>query len=206
MQQDDVLVDVLTPRELLEFACRMRTPYDENTIKIVVDRIIRRLAITECANTQIGGWMKRGISGGERKRTSIGYELITEPSLLFLDEPTSGLDSSTARRIIEQLRKETMRGMTVMATIHQPAADVFFQFDRVIVLSEGHTIFNGPPAFVKDYFTRLGLQMSRFSNPADKLSNIASEPRATLKSDVTIDSLRETCADQLKEYSTMTDS
>ena len=60
----------------------------------------------------------RGISGGERKRTSIGYELITEPSLLLLDEPTSGLDSSTAKRIIEVLRKETKRGMTVMATIH----------------------------------------------------------------------------------------
>lgn len=118
VQQDDVLVDVLTPRELLEFACRMRTPYDESTIKLVVDRIIRRLGITECADTQIGGWMKRGISGGERKRVSIGYELITEPSLLFLDEPTSGLDSSTARRIIEMLRKETVRGMTVMATIH----------------------------------------------------------------------------------------
>ena len=62
--------------------------------------------------------MRRGISGGERKRTSIGYELITEPSLLLLDEPTSGLDASTARRIIEVLQKEARRGMTIMATIH----------------------------------------------------------------------------------------
>jgi len=61
---------------------------------------------------------KRAISGGERKRTSIGYELITAPSLLMLDEPTSGLDSSTALRIIEVLKKEAQRGMTVMATIH----------------------------------------------------------------------------------------
>ena len=107
VQQDDVLVDVLTPRELLEFACRMRTAYDETQIHKTVNNIIDRLGLGECSDTQIGGWMKRGISGGERKRTSIGYELITEPSLLLLDEPTSGLDSSTARRIVEMLRKET---------------------------------------------------------------------------------------------------
>lgn len=99
VQQDDILVDVLTPRELLEFACRMRTAYDEAQIHKTVNRIIARLGIDECSDTQVGGWMRRGISGGERKRTSIGYELITEPSLLLLDEPTSGLDSSTAKRI-----------------------------------------------------------------------------------------------------------
>jgi len=100
VQQDDILVDVLTPKELLEFACRMRTPYDDLEIRKVVDQIIRRLGLSQCADQQIGGWLKRGISGGERKRVSIGYELITEPSLLMLDEPTSGLDSSTALRIV----------------------------------------------------------------------------------------------------------
>lgn len=84
----------------------------------MVKNIIDRLGLTECCDTQVGGWFRRGISGGERKRTSIGYELITGPSLLLLDEPTSGLDSSTARRIVEVLRKESRRGMTVMATIH----------------------------------------------------------------------------------------
>ena len=103
VQQDDVLVNVLTPRELLEFACRMRTAYDESQIQTTVNNIIERLGLGACSDTQIGGWMKRGISGGERKRTSIGYELITEPSLLLLDEPTSGLDSSTARRIVDVL-------------------------------------------------------------------------------------------------------
>jgi len=62
----------------------------------------------------------RGISGGERKRVSIGYELITEPSLLLLDEPTSGLDSSTALRIILLLKNEARRGVAVLTTIHQP--------------------------------------------------------------------------------------
>ena len=118
VQQDDALVNVLTPREIFEFACRMRTSYDEKQIDIVVNDIISRLGLTECCDTQVGGWFGRSISGGERKRTSIGYELITCPSLLLLDEPTSGLDSSTAKRIVELLHKESRRGMSVMATIH----------------------------------------------------------------------------------------
>ena len=60
----------------------------------------------------------KGLSGGERKRTSIGYELITNPSLLLLDEPTSGLDSTTALKIVQLLKEEAKRGMTVLCTIH----------------------------------------------------------------------------------------
>lgn len=48
--------------------------------------------MTSCADTRVGGHLMKGLSGGERKRTAIGYELITNPSLLFLDEPTTGLD------------------------------------------------------------------------------------------------------------------
>ncbi len=62
--------------------------------------------------------MIKGLSGGEKKRTSIGYELITNPSMLILDEPTSGLDSHTAYNIIKMLKQEANRGMTVLATIH----------------------------------------------------------------------------------------
>lgn len=63
--------------------------------------------------------MLKGLSGGERKRTSIGYELITEPMLLLLDEPTSGLDSSTALKIVKILKKEAdQSGRTIICTIH----------------------------------------------------------------------------------------
>jgi len=67
----------------------------------------------------IGGIVIKGISGGERKRTSIGYELITDPNFLLCDEPTSGLDSSTALRIVEMLKKEvTNNNLTIICTIH----------------------------------------------------------------------------------------
>ena len=87
--------------------------------------MIDRLQLGNCRDTRIGGITFKGISGGERKRTSIGYELITDPNLLLLDEPTSGMDASTAARIIELLKKEAAEGLTVVATIHQPSGELF---------------------------------------------------------------------------------
>ena len=72
----------------------------------------------KCQHTRIGGVMLKGISGGERKRTSIGYELITDPKLLLLDEPTSGLDSANAFNIIKILQSEAKRNVTILCTIH----------------------------------------------------------------------------------------
>ena len=89
----------------------------------------------ECRHTKIGGTYIKGISGGERKRTSIGYELITDPMLLLCDEPTSGLDSTTALKIVKMLRKEAVENnLTVICTIHQPSAEIFAQFDRLLLL------------------------------------------------------------------------
>lgn len=107
----------------------------------------------------VGGWLRKGLSGGERKRVSIGYELITEPSLLMLDEPTSGLDSSTSAKIMARMKTEAERGMTVLATIHQPQSKIFFMFDRVILLSEGYCVYNGSPKDVRGYFSQFGLQI-----------------------------------------------
>ena len=170
----------MTPRELLEFSCQIRTHYDKEHVKRIVNQIIDRLGLSACADQYVGGTFHRAISGGEKKRTSIGYELITEPTLLLLDEPTSGLDSSTALRIVDLLRKQANDGMAVLASIHQPAAEILFKFDRVILLSEGYTIYNGPPSLVQKYFQGFGLKMNRFVNPADKLSRIASEPKKVL--------------------------
>jgi ABC-type multidrug transport system ATPase subunit len=97
-------MSTMTPYEVLTFACRMTSSLSEQEVKKRVDQIITSLALQSCKDTYIGGHLLKGISGGERKRTSIGYELITNPSLLLLDEPTSGLDSSTSLRIIRMMR------------------------------------------------------------------------------------------------------
>lgn len=87
----------MTPKELFRFAAKMKMGHlTPDGIERKVRAMITRLKLDGCQNTLVGGVLMKGLSGGERKRTSIGYELITSPSLFLLDEPTSGLDSHTA--------------------------------------------------------------------------------------------------------------
>lgn len=95
----------------------------------------------------------KGLSGGERKRTSIGYELITEPNLLLLDEPTSGLDSLTALKLVKTLKREANRGKTIVCTIHSPSAEAFMTMDRLLLLHEGHQIYFGQIGKITEYLT-----------------------------------------------------
>jgi ABC-type multidrug transport system ATPase subunit len=104
VMQDDILVPTMTPRESFEFALKITTNLTNEQVKEKVDELVKRLGLRECQNTMNGGKMIKGISGGERKRTSIGIELITNPKLLLCDEPTSGLDSHTALKIAELLK------------------------------------------------------------------------------------------------------
>ena len=97
VMQDDILLRIFSPRETFWFIANLRLPYyTYEQKKKKVEEIITELRLSKCSNMRIGDNMTRGISGGERKRTSIGVELLTDPVLLFLDEPTTGLDSSTS--------------------------------------------------------------------------------------------------------------
>lgn len=99
----------------------------------------------------------KGISGGERKRTSIGVELITDPELIFLDEPTTGLDSFTATSVMEILgdlaRKDNR---TVISTIHQPNSDIFEMMDLLVLLAKGKIIYFNKADKSVDYFGSIG--------------------------------------------------
>lgn len=87
-------------------------------MQIRVQNLLEVMKLEQCQNTFIGNELIKGISGGERKRASIGYELITNPRLLILDEPTSGLDSNSSLKLIQMLKKEAKRGMAIITTIH----------------------------------------------------------------------------------------
>ena len=119
VQQDDILFQTMTVRECLEFAAKLKLPGEYGQKIARVNDLIATLKLNKCQNTRIGGPLVKGVSGGERKRTSIGVELITDPNLIFLDEPTTGLDSFTATSVMESLgdlaRKDNR---TVISTIH----------------------------------------------------------------------------------------
>ena len=118
VQQDDVLMETNTPSELFEFVCKIRLGLQGEELIQRVDDVINRLNLQVCKDTIVGGWLRKGISGGERKRTSIGYELISNPSLLLMDEPTSGLDSLTSLKLMQIMKSEANRGMAILCTIH----------------------------------------------------------------------------------------
>ena len=92
----------------------------------------------------VGGDILKGISGGERKRTSIAFELISNPTVMFLDEPTSGLDSLTTFIIVQYLRKLAKEeNKNMIMTIHQPSSELFYLFDELILMAEGEIVYQG---------------------------------------------------------------
>ncbi|KAK7262806.1 hypothetical protein RJT34_30387 [Clitoria ternatea] len=173
--QDDVLYPHLTVTETLVFTALLRLP---NTLtkgeKVEhVEHVINELGLSRCRGSMIGGPLFRGISGGEKKRVSIGQEMLINPSLLLLDEPTSGLDSTTAQRIINTVKGLATGGRTVVTTIHQPSGRLYHMFDKVLLLSEGCPIYYGPASTAMEYFSSLGFSTSIIVNPADFLLDLA---------------------------------
>lgn len=174
--QDDVLYPHLTVLETLTYAALLKLPKNLTKQEKMeqAELIIMELGLTRCRNTIIGGILLRGISGGERKRVSIGQEMVVNPSLLLVDEPTSGLDSTTAQRIVATLRWLARGGRTVVTTIHQPSSRLYRMFDKVVVLSEGCPIYSGHSNQVMDYFGSIGYTPGfDFMNPADFLLDLA---------------------------------
>ena len=118
--------------------------------------------------------MIKGVSGGERKRTSIGVELITDPMLIFLDEPTTGLDSFTAMSVVETMRELALSGRTIVSTIHQPSSETFETFDRLMLMCLGKIIYMNDSRFAVDYFTNINYPCPDQTNPADFFMSIMS--------------------------------
>ncbi|KAL1569871.1 ABC transporter G member 21 [Salvia divinorum] len=174
--QDDALYPHLTVLETLTYAALLKLPSSLALREKAeqAEMVAAELGLTRCGNSIIGGPLLRGVSGGERKRVSIGQEMLVNPSLLLLDEPTSGLDSTTAQRIIATLRWVARGGRTVVTTIHQPSSRLFRMFDKVVVLSEGSPIYSGAAARAMDYFASIGYEPGfNFVNPADFLLDLA---------------------------------
>ncbi|XP_071501395.1 broad substrate specificity ATP-binding cassette transporter ABCG2-like [Diadema antillarum] len=167
--QDDVVMGTLTIRENLSFSAALRLPKTVNKRERgdrVID-IIKELGLNHVADSKVGTEFIRGVSGGERKRTNVGMELIIKPTVLFLDEPTTGLDASTANAVMHLLAKLSLGGRTMIFSIHQPRYSIFRLFDKMHLLGRGQTIYHGPAQEALQYFSSIGFDCEKHNNPPD---------------------------------------
>ncbi|NXW54036.1 ABCG2 protein, partial [Eurystomus gularis] len=167
--QDDVVMGTLTVRENLKFSAALRLPKSvkEQEKNERVNQIIKELGLSKVADSKVGTQFTRGVSGGERKRTNIGMELITDPAILFLDEPTTGLDASTANAVLLLLKRMAKQGRTIIFSIHQPRYSIFRLFDNLTLLAAGRVLYHGPAQEAIEYFQSIGYQCEPYNNPAD---------------------------------------
>ncbi|KAK1418091.1 hypothetical protein QVD17_27230 [Tagetes erecta] len=142
--QDDALFPSLTVEETLMYSAFLRLKCSR---KEAVDRVkvlVNELGLERVSNSRIGEGSSHGISGGERRRVSIGVELVHDPSVILIDEPTSGLDSNSAFGVVSLLKSmATSRGKTIVLTIHQPGYRILELVDRLVLLSNGFVLHNG---------------------------------------------------------------
>lgn len=167
-EQLDIHESTQTVREALRFSAYLRRPHSVPQIEkdCHVEELITQLEMNEFADALIGT-PGSGLSIEERKRVTIGVELAAKPDLLFLDEPTSGLDSQSAINIVRLLRQLADNGKAIICTIHQPNSSLFSVFDKLLLLSEGRTIYFGPTNMLENYLRRHGAVCPQRDNIAE---------------------------------------
>ncbi|KAK7422801.1 hypothetical protein QQX98_001362 [Neonectria punicea] len=181
VMQQDILLPTLTVRETLRYSADLRLPSSTTTEQrmLVVEEVIRELGLKECADTRIGNSQYHGCSGGEKRRTSIGVQMLANPSVLFLDEPTTGLDATSAHQLVKTLKKLAQKGRTVITTIHQPRSEIWNLFDNLVVLTKGSPVYSGPVKECVPWFDGLGFKLPPFVNPAEFIIDIAAVDNRT---------------------------
>ena len=117
------------------------------------------------------------VSGGERRRVSIGIALVTDPRAVFLDEPTTGLDSDGALSTVRLLKRLAAAGRTVLTTIHQPSADICQRYDDFLLVAGGRVLYCGPWGDAEAYFDALGRPRPSHRNLAEHLMALSKDPR-----------------------------
>ncbi|KAK4803810.1 hypothetical protein SAY86_003627 [Trapa natans] len=188
--QDDNLMGTLTVRETISYSAQLRLPDKMPWVdkQALIESTIVEMGLQDCANTVIGNWHLRGISGGEKRRVSIALEILTRPRLLFLDEPTSGLDSASAFFVTQTLRGLSRDGRTVIASIHQPSSEVFELFDQLYLLSGGKTVYFGQASEAYEFFAQAGFPCPALRNPSDHflrcINSDFDKVKATLKGSI----------------------
>ena len=171
-EQNDLHEPFATVEEALQFSASLRLPANVPAEKqrAFVQEIMELIELDHLKDRLVG-WpgQDAGLSQGQRKRLTLGVELVANTSILFLDEPTSGLDSREAEVVMRVVRNVARTGRTVVCTIHQPNADLFAMFDQLLLLARGgRAVFHGPLSQLQPYFESIeGVEAKPFHvNPA----------------------------------------
>ncbi|KAL2342908.1 hypothetical protein Fmac_004193 [Flemingia macrophylla] len=158
--QKDTLFSLLTVEETLMFSAKLRLKLSQEQLCSRVKSLIQELGLDHVAATRIGDDRVRGISGGERRRVSIGVEVIHDPKVLILDEPTSGLDSTSALQIIDMLKvMADTRGRTIILSIHQPGFRIVKLFNSLLLLANGSVLHHGTADLLGVNLRLMGLEL-----------------------------------------------
>ena len=159
--QEDDLLPLLTVKETLMFSAKFRLrEMNAKERELRVESLMQDLGLLHVADSFVGDEENRGISGGERKRVSIGVDMIHDPPILLLDEPTSGLDSTSALQVIELLSSMAKgKERTVILSIHQPSYRILQYIQNFLILSRGSTVHNGSLESLEETINKLGFQI-----------------------------------------------
>ncbi|KAJ5720727.1 uncharacterized protein N7483_008661 [Penicillium malachiteum] len=186
VEQEDALIGSMTVRETLKFAADLSLPSSVSKRQRMerIRILLEAFGIQNQADTLVGTPIRKGISGGQKRRVSVASQLITCPKILFLDEPTSGLDSTASFEVISYV-KELARenNIIIIASIHQPSTTTFRLFDKLLLLSAGRTCYFGPVSNVDGHFGDIGHPIPTNTNPAEYLLDIVSSDFSTSKVD-----------------------
>jgi ABC-type multidrug transport system ATPase subunit len=172
VEQEDALIGSLTVKETISFAARLALSSSVSKKERVlrVNDLLDAFGIRDQANTLVGTPIRKGISGGQKRRLSVASQLIADPRILFLDEPTSGLDSAASFEVMNYIKRVAVQHqLIVVASIHQPSTATFALFDQLMLLSGGKTCYFGPRAGVQSYFDSISHPIPAYTNPAEFL-------------------------------------
>ncbi|XP_057873160.2 pleiotropic drug resistance protein 1 isoform X2 [Cryptomeria japonica] len=189
--QHDINFGEMTVRETFDFALRCQGFGSQNEMLVElarrekeagiipdqdVDTFMKSLGLDVCSDVMVGDEMRRGISGGQKKRVTTG-EILTGPAMvLLMDEITTGLDSSTASQVVKHIRQlvQTLDATAVLSLL-QPTPETFELFDDIILLSEGHIVYQGPLNHGLEFFSSMGFCCPERKAVADFFQEVISK-------------------------------
>ncbi|XP_004496191.1 pleiotropic drug resistance protein 2-like [Cicer arietinum] len=151
------------------------TSMEGQETSLITDYVLKILGLEMCADTMVGDEMRRGISGGEKKRLTTGEMLVGPAKVFLMDEISTGLDSSTTFQIIRFLRQLVhIMDVTMIISLLQPAPETFELFDDIILLSKGQIVYQGPRKNVLNFFESVGFKCPERKGVADFLQEVTS--------------------------------